>query len=118
MERGRIVGKIRRCSTCKRFKDNIAAFTSLVKYVTTTITWIEPEEKAYATLKAKETRKGRAFWPDGMIRAVNVGVPDSYLSIPAHGKIHGINAHGFVFMKGDEWYFTPDEKYAHLCQPK
>src|SRR5690606_5373619 len=49
-------------------------------------TWLEPEEAAYP--HGGQSRRGLAVWPDGKKRRVYAGVPDTWFSIPAHGKLY------------------------------
>jgi hypothetical protein len=50
-------------------------------------TSLQAEEYAYPN--GGQTRKGRAYFPDGQIRRVWAGIPDTYFSIPAHARIKG-----------------------------
>lgn len=111
MVNGRIAGRVKPCPECKKFKDRAAATVALLKAVNSQITWLEPEERAYYTSKGREIRKGRAIWPDGVIRSVYAGVPDTFFSIPAHGSYRGIHMHGFL-TQDTEWIFHPDKKFA------
>lgn len=67
-------------------------------------TWIEPEERAYSARGAM-LRKGRAIWPDGKIRVVYAGIPDTFFSIPAHGKAKGGYFSGYVTSADGEYVF-------------
>ena len=58
------------------------------------LTYLEPEERAYPN--GGQTRRGLAFYPDGVVRRVYVGIPDTYFTIPAHGIWHGRYVHGWV----------------------
>lgn len=57
-------------------------------------TWLESEEFAYPN--GGQTRKGRAIYPDGEKRRVMAGIPDTYFSIPAHGRVGGKYAKGYL----------------------
>jgi len=57
-------------------------------------TWLEPEEAAYPN--GGQTRKCGAICPDGVIRTVRCGIPDSYFSIPAHLTFRGRYIRGYV----------------------
>ena len=59
------------------------------------LTWIEPEEKAYSP-RGSMLRKGRAIWPDGKVRAFRAGIPDTFFSIPACGRLRGRYVSGFL----------------------
>lgn len=55
-------------------------------------TYLEPEEFAYNTRgggHSRSNRGARAICPDGIIRTFTAGIPDTYFSIPAHGRIKG-----------------------------
>ncbi len=89
-------------------------------------TYIGPEQDAYNTYSGAHTgsgRKGRVRFPDGKIRTVTLGVPDTFFSIPAHGRIDGRYVSGFVSIADwrDEeehgipegtYLFTPTGRYA------
>jgi hypothetical protein len=63
------------------------------------LTDLQPEEYAYP--HGGQTRKGRAFYPDGIIRRVWAGIPDTFFSIPAHGRLSGRYVRGFLTCEGD-----------------
>ena len=56
-------------------------------------TWIDSEELAYSSYSGRPSnsnRRVRVRFPDGKIRLVRLGVPDTFFSIPAkpsHGRI-------------------------------
>lgn len=56
-------------------------------------TWLEPESIAY---DRGQVRRGRAIMPDGTLRAVYAGLADTYFSIPAHARIAGRYAAGYL----------------------
>lgn len=67
-------------------------------------TWVGPEEMAYNTpsgAHSRSGRRGRVRWPDGRIRAVTLGVPDTFYTIPAHGRLHGRYVSGYVSLDTD-----------------
>lgn len=71
---------------------------------TMTFTSMDPEEKAYNTYSGAHSRSGRrarVIYPDGKLRVVTVGLPDTFFSIPAHGRIAGKYVSGFVSMDTD-----------------
>lgn len=74
-------------------------------------TWIGPESDAYNTYSGAHTgsnRRGKVRFPDGKLRIVTLGVPDTYFTIPAHGRINGKYVSGFVSMADDgEYEFSP-----------
>lgn len=57
-------------------------------------TYLEPEERAYPN--GGQTRKGAAVFPDGKVRRIWAGTPDTYYTIPAHGRIRGRWISGYV----------------------
>lgn len=57
-------------------------------------TWLEDEGRAYPN--GGQTRRGMAIYPDGVVRRVFAGIPDTYFTIPAHGRLHGKYVRGFV----------------------
>ena len=57
-------------------------------------TYLAPEEHAYPN--GGQTRKCRAIYPDGKVRTVWYGIPDTYFTIPAHGRISGKYVKGYV----------------------
>jgi hypothetical protein len=69
-----------------------------------TLTYREPEKCAYPN--GGQTRKGRAFYPDGRLRRVWGGIPDTYFTIPAHGRFRGGYVHGFLTCEGPARHFV------------
>ena len=72
------------------------------------------EEFAYNTYSgshSRSQRRGTAIFPDGKIRSVTLGTPDTFFSIPAHARINGRYVSGFVTRKDDEYYFHLNIKY-------
>lgn len=57
-------------------------------------TWISPESDAYP--HGGMTRKGAALFPDGKLRAIRAGIPDTMFSIPASARVSGKYVAGFV----------------------
>lgn len=80
-------------------------------------TWLEVEEAAYP--HGRMSRRGLAVWPDGKTRTVFGGIPDSFFSIPAWGKIKGRYVRGFLTVEGNDtqswWQFHCLDKYKELC---
>jgi hypothetical protein len=67
-------------------------------------TYIEAEELAYNTptgAHSRSNRHGMVRYPDGRILACTLGVPDTYFTIPAHGKLHGKYVSGYVSVDTD-----------------
>ena len=57
-------------------------------------TWLQDESAAYPA--GGQTRKGSAVYPDGVTRRIYAGIPDTFFSIPAHGRIAGRYVAGWV----------------------
>lgn len=75
-------------------------------------TYIEDEELAYNTYSgahSRSYRRGRVRYPDGRILSVTLGVPDTYFTIPAHGRLHGKYVSGYVSVD------TDTEEYVFHC---
>lgn len=62
-------------------------------------TYLAPEEHAYPN--GGQTRKCRAQFPDGKVRTVYAGIPDTYFSAPAHAKMAGKYIAGWVGVNTD-----------------
>jgi len=63
-------------------------------------TWLEGESFAY-TPNGSQMRRCMAICPDGKIRVVLCGIPDTYFSIPAHCTIKGKYTTGYVSSDSD-----------------
>lgn len=83
-------------------------------------TYLEAEEAAYPD--GHQTRLCRAVWPDGIERDVWAGIPDTWFSIPAHGRLKGRYIAGYVSAteaaepdasgRYQRWYtFRPYDRY-------
>ena len=48
-----------------------------------------------------QTRPGKAIYPDGIIRRVYAGIPDTFFTIPAHGRVKGTYLAGFLYIEDD-----------------
>lgn len=59
-------------------------------------TWLDPEEKAYPSGSITAGRKAKALCPDGKVRTFQVGIPDTFFTIPARGKAFGRSVTGYV----------------------
>lgn len=57
-------------------------------------TCLASEEYAYPN--GGQTRPGMAVYPDGIVRRVWAGIPDTFWTIPAHGRFHGRYVSGFL----------------------
>ena len=57
-------------------------------------TWVQKEEYAYPN--GGQTRKAVCRWPDGKLRVVYAGIPDTAFSIPAHGRLRGNYVRGWI----------------------
>lgn len=73
-------------------------------------TYVDPEEKAYP--HGGFTRRGKAIWPDGVVRAIRVSIPDTFFSIPARGTLNGKTITGWVGCEDGVWEFHPDKEDA------
>ena len=73
-------------------------------------TWLDPEEYAYPAGSLRQSRRYcGARCPDGKIRRVKVGVPDTFFSIPATARVSGRTVAGFVSVSDStgDFTFTP-----------
>lgn len=74
------------------------------------LTRIDAEELAYNTYTgahSRSNRRGRVRFPDGVIRTVTLGIPDTFFTIPAHGRVSGRYVVGYVSVADDgEYEFT------------
>jgi len=57
-------------------------------------TWLQSEEAAYP--HGRMTRLGFARWPDGLLRRVWAGLPDTFYTIPAYGRVQGRRVKGYL----------------------
>ena len=74
-------------------------------------TWIGHEEAAYNVPLAGSGRFGRVRFPDGKLRRVRLGVPDSFFSIPARVTLRGKTVSGFVTVdSAEEFIFVPNRR--------
>ncbi len=67
-------------------------------------TWLQSEEHAY-TYGGAQVRRGRAIYPDGKVRAVRAGIPDTFFTVPAHGRIAGRYVSGYLTHNEKGWKF-------------
>ena len=65
-------------------------------------TYLQPEECAYP--KGGQTRRGMAIYPDGVVRRVYAGIPDTYCTIRAHGNFKGKYVRGYLSTDSKEEY--------------
>lgn len=63
-------------------------------------TYLECEEACYPA--GGQTRQGRAIYPDGAVRRVWAGIPDTFWTIPCHGKWKGKYVAGFLTSREDD----------------
>jgi hypothetical protein len=73
-------------------------------------TSVDSEEMAYPSGGIRAGRRGRVQCPDGVVRTVLLGVPDTFFSIPASLCYRGTRVAGFVSIASDgsgEYCFTP-----------
>ena len=59
-------------------------------------TWIGPESDSYPSGGINAGRRGRVRFPDGKVRAVKLGIPDTFYTIPAHARVRGKFYAGYV----------------------
>ena len=57
-------------------------------------TYLAPEEHAYP--HGGQTRRCTAIFPDGKVRVVWGGIPDTFFSIPAHATLNGKYVKGWL----------------------
>lgn len=62
-------------------------------------TYLEVEEAAYPN--GRMARRGLAKWPDGKLRRVYAGLPDTFYSIRAFGYLKGKYVRGFLTVDDD-----------------
>ena len=80
-------------------------------------TWLDREELAYNTHTGSPNgsgRRARARCFDGKLRVFQVGVPDTFFSIPAIGKIDGKYVRGWIEMVDNEVLFHRQSKYKEV----
>jgi hypothetical protein len=76
-------------------------------------TWIDPEELAYNTYGGSPSgsgRRGKVRFPDGKLRIVRLGVPDTACTIPAkpsRGRVGFIMVDQPVGEDPKEYLFRP-----------
>jgi hypothetical protein len=66
------------------------------------LTSIDAEEKAYNTPSGTQwgsNRRAEAICPDGRVRTFTCGVPDTTFSVPAHTRIKGRLAVGYLSLR-------------------
>lgn len=63
------------------------------------------ESEAAAGPEGKMRRRGKARFPDGKLRKVKAGIPDTFFSIPAVTKAEGQKVKGFLMIEGGELRF-------------
>lgn len=68
------------------------------------LTYLADESHAYP--HGGMSRCGLAVFPDGMLRRVWGGIPDTFFSIPAHAMVRGDYVRGFLTQKDGVWHFN------------
>jgi hypothetical protein len=79
-------------------------------------TWLDREELAYNTYTGAPTGSGRKAYAkcfDGKRRTFSAGIPDTFTSIPAIGKINGKYVRGWLEVKDGELLFHRRDKYKN-----
>jgi hypothetical protein len=79
-------------------------------------TWLDGEELAYNTYSGTPNgsgRKGRAKCFDGKLRTFSIGIPDTFFSIPAVGKLGSRYVRGWVEVKGGVLLFHRQTRYKN-----
>ena len=79
-------------------------------------TWYDGEELAYNTHTGSANgslRRGRAKCFDGKLRTFSLGVPDTFFSIPAVGRIDKKYVRGWVEVKDGVLVFHRQTKYKN-----
>lgn len=71
-------------------------------------TWLQSEEAAYP--HGRMTRRGYAKWPDGRFRRVWAGVPDTFYTVPAYGRVQGKRVKGFLTVEEGVLIFNYEEE--------
>lgn len=79
--------------------DGVGRTQTGVKDMAMLLTYLAPEEHAYP--HGRRTRRCKAICPDGKIRVVWAGIPDTYFTIPAHTRIKGKYARGYLSLRDD-----------------
>lgn len=73
-------------------------------------TYLAAEEYAYPN--GGQTRPCMAVYPDGIVRRVWGGIPETYFSIPAHGRFHGQYVTGSLILEQTD----DDHAYAYVVR--
>jgi len=66
-------------------------------------TWLEPESRAGT--RGACLRRGYALLPDGTLRSVRAGIPDTAMSIPAYYVEKGKRVKGYLTHESGVYYF-------------
>jgi len=77
-------------------------------------TWLDREELAYNTYSGSPCGSGRRAMAkcfDGKLRVFRAGIPDTFFSIPAVGKIAGKYVRGWLEIVNEEVVFHRQSKY-------
>ena len=62
-------------------------------------TYLQSEEAAYPN--GRMARRGLAKWPDGKLRRVWAGLPDTFYTVPAWGRVRGRRVKGYLAVTED-----------------
>lgn len=65
-------------------------------------TQLQGEEAAYPN--GAQCRKGKAIFPNGEIRTVYAGIPDTFFTIPAHTIVKGKRVKGYLSLDNEGEY--------------
>lgn len=74
-------------------------------------------EIIYSPFPFRQAIKARAKCADGKIRTFKVGIPDTFFSIPAWGKIRNLPVRGFVSIDNSgevEFTCLPNKHFSKL----
>ena len=75
--------------------------------------WLEPEEMCYPHGRAY-SRRAYAHCPDGKLRVVECGLPDTWFSIPGRLKLRGAWVEGFLSFDDGKLEFNTYNRCAHM----
>ena len=65
-------------------------------------TQLQGEEAAYPN--GAQRRKGKAIFPDGTVKTVYAGIPDTFFTIPAHTTMKGKRIKGYLSLDNEGEY--------------
>jgi hypothetical protein len=70
-------------------------------------TWLDNEESCYPS--GRMIRRGKCIFPDGVIRSIRCGIPDTYFTIPAYARKSGKYIRGYVTSAENGYTFNPNK---------